>query len=146
MVIGRVEGDATCKLIHLNAALLPKECFPYEYRGAVWGAYNVVDAKIDVVKCDMIVIKTVCLRLEPIVVCQGTVIPVKTPYLVDVFTNVDISLSGHKPAEVAVDVQRVAWKMELDICLADGETVSIDAPLQGRRGGVGSCCIAEGDI
>ena len=131
MIIGRVEGDAACELIHLNAALLPEECFPHEDRGAVGSTCDVVDAETDVVECDMIVIEAVGLWLVSVVVCQGAVAPVETAYLVDILPDVDIGLSGHQPAEVSVHVQRVTWQMELDVCLANGETVRIDAPFQG---------------
>ena len=36
--------------------------------------------------------------------------------------------------------------MEFETCLADGETIRVDAPFQGRGRRISCCRIAEGDI
>ena len=79
----------------------------------------------------MIVIETVSLRCESVVVGQRTVVPVETAHFVNIVANVDVGLSGHKTVEVTTDVQRVTRQMEFEVGLADSETVSVDAPLQG---------------
>ena len=94
----------------------------------------------------MMLIETVCLRLESVVVGQGAVVPVETSHLVNIIANVDMGLAGHKPVEEPTDVQGVARQMELEACLADGETVCMDAPLQGGWCRVGSCRIIERNV
>ena len=146
MVIGRVEGDATRELIHLNAALLPEEGLSDEERGAVGCTVDPIDTQVDPVEGDMVIVETLRLRLEPVIVSQGTVVPVDTSHLIDIVTDINIGLTGHKPVDIASDIQCVARQMEFEVGLADGETIRIDAPLQGRGGGICGSGITECDI
>ena len=94
----------------------------------------------------MIVVEAVSLRCESVVVGQRTIVPVETTHFVDIVADIDVGLSGHKGVEMAVDIQRVTWQMEFEVGLANGETVRIDAPLQGGRCRIGCSRIAEGDV
>ena len=56
----------------------------------------------------MVIVETLRLRLEPVIVSQGTVVPVDTSHLIDIVTDINIGLTGHKPVDITADIQCVA--------------------------------------
>ena len=89
----------------------------------------------------MVRVEPIRLRFESVIVGQGTIVPIETSHLIDIVTDVDIGLTGHKPVDITGDIQRVTRQMEFEVGLADGETICIDAPLQGRGGGISGSSI-----